>query len=46
METVSERIDWLWFLGFDLDSEVPDHSVLSKARKRWGVEAFKRFLNG
>jgi hypothetical protein len=38
------RLDWLWFLGYDLDSEVPNHSVLSKARARWGVEAFRRFF--
>lgn len=44
METLPERLDWLWFLGYDLDSEVPNHSVLSKARKKWGVEAFKRFF--
>lgn len=44
MDTVSERVDWLWFLGYDLDTEIPDHSVLSKARKRWGVEAFKSFF--
>jgi len=42
--TISERLDWMWFLGYDLDDEVPDHSVLSKARSRWGVEAFKRFF--
>ena len=24
--------------------EIPDHSVLSKARKRWGVETFKVFF--
>ncbi len=35
------RLDWLWFLGMDIDSEVPDHSVLSKARGRWGVEVFR-----
>ena len=23
-----------------LDDEIPDHSVLSKARKRWGKEVF------
>jgi transposase len=34
------RIDWLWFLGFDLSSKMPNHSVLSKARKRWGPEVF------
>lgn len=41
METLPERLDWLWFLGYDIDSEIPDHSVLSKARRRWGVEVFK-----
>ena len=44
MATLAERLDWLWFLGLDLDSEIPDHSVLSKARKRWGVELFRRFF--
>jgi transposase len=38
------RLDWLWFLGMDLDSVIPDHSVLSKARTRWGEEAFRRFF--
>jgi transposase len=44
METVPERLDWLWFLGYTLDSSIPDHSVLSKARKRWGTDAFKKFF--
>jgi transposase len=44
METIPLRLDWLWFLGYDLDSEVPNHSVLSKARARWGVEAFRDFF--
>ncbi|MGH7800944.1 MAG: transposase [Thermodesulfobacteriota bacterium] len=43
MDTLGERLDWLWFLDFDLDTEIPNHSVLSKARKRWGEEAFKSF---
>ncbi len=42
--TIPERLDWLWFLGYDLDDDIPDHSVLSKARARWGVEAFKIFF--
>ena len=45
LATIPERLDWLWFLGFDLDDEVPNHSVLSKARARWGTEAFKNFSN-
>lgn len=44
MATLPERLDWLWFLGWDLDSEIPDHSVLSKARSRWGVEMFRAFF--
>jgi transposase len=44
MDTIPLRLDWLWFLGYDLDSEVANHSVLSKARARWGVEVFKEFF--
>lgn len=44
MATIPVRLDWLWFLGYDLDDEIPNHSVLSKARTRWGVEAFKTFF--
>ncbi len=44
MATLPERLDWLWFLGLELDSEIPDHSVLSKARRRWGVELFRSFF--
>ena len=44
MDTLPERLDWLWFLGLTIESPIPDHSVLSKARKRWGQEAFKHFF--
>jgi len=44
METVPERMDWLWFLGYDLDATIPNHSVLSKARKKWGVAVFQSFF--
>ena len=44
MSTLSLRLDWLWFLGYDLEDEIPNHSVLSKARARWGVDAFKKFF--
>jgi transposase len=33
MRMLPERLDYLWFLGFGLDDEIPDHSVLSKARQ-------------
>lgn len=41
MRIIPERLDWLWFLGYGLDEEIPDHSVLSKARARWGLEVFE-----
>ena len=44
MKTLSERLDWLWILGYDLDSRIPDHRVLSKARKRWGGVLFFNVL--
>jgi transposase len=44
MATIPVRLDWLWFLGYDLDDEIPNHSVLSKARTRWGMSAFRSFF--
>lgn len=44
INTIPERLDWLWFLGYDLEDEIPNHSVLSKARARWGVKAFQSFF--
>jgi len=41
MGVIPERLDYLWFLGYGLDDEVPHHSVLSKARARWGREVFE-----
>ena len=40
MRIIPERLDYLWFLGYQLDDSIPNHSVLSKARKRWGKEVF------
>ncbi len=44
MLTIPERMDWMWFLGYDLDGGIPNHSVFRKARVRWGVGAFRRFF--
>jgi transposase len=41
MEVIGERLDYLWFLDYGLDEKVPDHSVLSKARARWGKQVFE-----
>ena len=41
MKIIAERMDYMWFLGYGLDDEIPNHSVLSKARARWGVDVFE-----
>jgi len=38
------RLDWLWFLEMGLEDPIPDHSVLSKARRRWGPAVFERLF--
>jgi transposase len=45
MRQLPLRLDWLWFCQMDLDDSIPDHSVLSKARARWGLEVFERIFN-
>ena len=44
MRIIPLRIDYLWFLGYNLEDEIPNHSVLSKARRRWGAEVFARLF--
>ena len=44
MAQLPERLDWLWFLDFELETPTPHHSVLSKARARWGGEVFERLF--
>ena len=41
MRIIPERLDYMWFLGYGLDDKIPDHSVLSKARRRWGPSVFE-----
>ena len=41
MDIIGERLDYLWFLDYGLEEKIPDHSVLSKARARWGKEVFE-----
>lgn len=44
MRIIPERLDYLWFLGYGLDDQIPNHSVLSKARARWGVDVFEELF--
>ena len=44
MNEIQVNLAYRWFLGYDLDEGTPDHSVLSKARARFGMEVFERFF--
>ena len=44
MEMVNLNLAHRWFIGYDLDEPVPDHSSLSKIRERFGLEVFQQFF--
>lgn len=44
MESVHLNLAHRWYIGYDLDEAVPDHSSLSKIRDRYGLEVFQRFF--
>ena len=44
MREIQVNMAYRWFLGYDLDETIPDHSVLSKARARFGMEIFEQFF--
>jgi hypothetical protein len=44
LETVNLILAHRWFIGYDLDELVPDHSSLSKTRERFGLETFQLFF--
>jgi transposase len=44
MRQVADRLSVRWYVGYDLDQPLPDHSSLSKIRTRYGLEVFRRFF--
>ena len=44
MQTVSMRLDMLYFLDYDLDESLPWHSTLSRTRQLYGEEVFKELF--
>lgn len=45
MRQIDDRFSFRWFIGYDLDEKIPDHSVISKARRRFGPRMFKQFFD-
>ena len=41
---ISLNLGYRWFLGYDFDQLTPHHSVLSKARARFGPAVFEEFF--
>lgn len=44
MEMVNVNLAHRWYIGYDLDEPVPDHSSLSKIRSRYGLSVFQQFF--
>ena len=44
MEVGADRLSIRWFLGYDLNEPLPDHSSLTRIRERYGLEIFRRFF--
>src|SRR5260221_6793857 len=44
MRHAADRLSVRWYVGYDLDEPLPDHSSLSKVRLRYGLEVFRRFF--
>jgi transposase len=45
MDEIRVNLAYRWLLGYDLDEEIPDHSVLSKARVRFPLAVFEAFFD-
>jgi transposase len=45
MRTLADRLAARWYVGYDWDEPLPDHSSLSKIRQRYGLETFRRFFD-
>jgi transposase len=44
MDLVNLNLAHRWYLGYDLDEPVPDHSSLTKIRERYGLNVFQAFF--
>jgi transposase len=44
MRQIEDRLSFRWFLGYDIDEPIPDHSVISKAIKRFGPALFEELF--
>ncbi len=44
LRVAADRLSVRWYLGYDLDEALPDHSSLTRIRQRYGLPIFRRFF--
>src|SRR5712664_2733073 len=44
MRQAADRLSVRWYIGYDLNEPLPDHSSLTRIRMRYGVDVFRRFF--
>jgi len=44
LRVAADRLSVRWYLGYNLDEALPDHSSLTRIRARYGLEVFRRFF--
>jgi transposase len=44
LRLATDRLSVRWYLGYNLDEPLPDHSSLTRIRARYGVVVFRRFF--
>lgn len=44
MRQVADRLSVRWYVGYNLDEPLPDHSSLTRIRQRFGLPVFRRFF--
>jgi len=44
VRVAADRLSVRWYLGYDLDEALPDHSSLTRIRRRYGLATFRRFF--
>src|SRR5947209_16659852 len=44
MRHAADRLSVRWYVGYNLDEPLPDHSSLTRIRERYGVDVFRRFF--
>src|SRR5215469_3254220 len=44
MRQAADSLSIRWYLGYQLDESLPDHSSLTRIRTRYAIEVFRRFF--